>query len=849
MATTVATYPSSTSAIARTSATTWTNTGNIVSDDATDATCSNTTGAGSYYLVASGFGFAIPSGRIITGITVVVQASEHSTSTEVLYAQLQNASGALFGGSKTATLSGTSKVNYTYGSRTDLWSATLTADIINDPNFGVRVWFTTSHSVRIDFIRMTVEYGDEITLAAPSDLTLGGYPPSLSSDSIIAPGAGEITAEGYAPTVERSSEDVRVSFARLSILTTDVRVSYARLDTLQTTNIVPGIGALVVVSDPVTVDQTTSRTITAGLGEVAVTGYPPQVFAGDFIYIGTGALPVLGFSPTVAQTANHFAALGLGEVTATGYTPNLQGNYNISPDVGALAAEGFAPSVGQDKLITAGAGTVTVAGYAPFVVNGATDVRFSYARLDTQNNVRAIGLGELTVTGYPPAIGALVLGGGGYRTVPWIASVDEGVTGYWFYYDTASRGDDNYLDYRYSVWVPGRTTESYTVSGLIPYQFYYFNISSDGGDGTTHTAYESELYGEYSAEALDGSLIIGGHAPITEQTRNVFKAPGVGAVTVEGYPPSLDVALAIGFGEATLEGFAPTVEQTANQWIDAGAGTLTVEGFAPSLAESTINAPVPGTATLTVEGFAPNVAVNGAVAIGLGEITAEGFAPNVAQTIETILFAGAGALTAEGFAPSVAATESQWIVFGTPDDYQLGGYAPELLQQGSFNISLTPGALTLEGFSPEIGPTRKRTEAGGKKRRRRVIIDDRKPEEEQVEPEEQAEPAKPPKKAKRKGKAAPVEAPEPQPIDDTKRVERDRKRRDAYEAERETDLIINALALRQENNELQMILDALADQDRMRREKLNNLIRSVESLVDPDQDEEALILLMMMAAQ
>lgn len=142
-------------------ATAWTTPGNVTADDATDATCN--AAASSQYLVARNYAFSsIPVNSTIDGILVRVEASEHSTGTEPLLAQLQNDSGTLFGSSKSTSnegsISGTTKAVYTYGSATDKWGATLTRTIVTNANFGVRFWFTTAHDIRIDYVTMAVYY-------------------------------------------------------------------------------------------------------------------------------------------------------------------------------------------------------------------------------------------------------------------------------------------------------------------------------------------------------------------------------------------------------------------------------------------------------------------------------------------------------------------------------------------------------------------------------------------------------------------------------------------------------------------------------------------------------------------
>ena len=138
-------------------ATAWTNPGNVVSDNATDATCNAP--ASSQYLVARNFDFsAIPDGSTINGITVRIEASEHSGGTETLNIRLQDAAAALVGTGKTQVISGTAKVVYTLGSTSDVWAASPTAAMVKDVDFGVRMWFTTAHDVRIDYVTMAIEY-------------------------------------------------------------------------------------------------------------------------------------------------------------------------------------------------------------------------------------------------------------------------------------------------------------------------------------------------------------------------------------------------------------------------------------------------------------------------------------------------------------------------------------------------------------------------------------------------------------------------------------------------------------------------------------------------------------------
>lgn len=149
-------FPASGTNNAGIGATAWTNPGNIVSDNNSTASCN--AGASSQYLVASNFTFELPSGAVVLGITARAGGTESSGGTESVNMQLQDESGALFGSSKSVTWNGTSETVYTYGGASDLWGATITEAIVEDADFGVRLWFTTAHNITVDYITLAVEY-------------------------------------------------------------------------------------------------------------------------------------------------------------------------------------------------------------------------------------------------------------------------------------------------------------------------------------------------------------------------------------------------------------------------------------------------------------------------------------------------------------------------------------------------------------------------------------------------------------------------------------------------------------------------------------------------------------------
>lgn len=123
------------------------------------------TSSNSMYLMVTNFGFAIPSGATITGITVEIEHyaghrkmrdnSVMLTKNGSSYTGSDYASGSTWG-------NGYDQV-YTYGSTSDLWGTTWTQAEINSSNFGVGISAENFSSSRtgtayIDDITITVEY-------------------------------------------------------------------------------------------------------------------------------------------------------------------------------------------------------------------------------------------------------------------------------------------------------------------------------------------------------------------------------------------------------------------------------------------------------------------------------------------------------------------------------------------------------------------------------------------------------------------------------------------------------------------------------------------------------------------
>lgn len=158
MPTTANTFPTVGANVDRAGSTAWTNPGNVVSDNATDATVV----VPSDYLVTSAYGFAIPTLAKIFGVTVRIEASESGTGASDYIPQLHSdTTPTLIGAAKSAiSINGTTKVISTSGGPFDTWGAVLTPEIVNGAGFGVSIWSTdTTNTLAIDFVTIAITYG------------------------------------------------------------------------------------------------------------------------------------------------------------------------------------------------------------------------------------------------------------------------------------------------------------------------------------------------------------------------------------------------------------------------------------------------------------------------------------------------------------------------------------------------------------------------------------------------------------------------------------------------------------------------------------------------------------------
>ena len=252
----------------------------------------------------------------------------------------------------------------------------------------------------------------------------------------------------------------------------------------------------------------------------------------------------------------------------------------ITPGAGTLTLAGFAPSANRTahQSVTPGSGAVVLTGAAPSVSV-------------TSASVLTPGSGALTLTGSAPSValtahkwltpdsGAVVLAG----SAP---SADQ-TTHRWLTPDAGA------------VVLTGVAPEvTVTQSGVI--------------------------------SPASGALTLTGYAPV--QTLTIQAAPAVLVLT--GYAPSVSVGNSVAItpdaGAVVLAGSAPGVTKTAHLWLVPDAGAVVLSGAAPSVSVSEHRTIAPDASSLTLTGYAPSLAFTNPVLVPANaEIVITGYAPNV----------------------------------------------------------------------------------------------------------------------------------------------------------------------------------------------------------------------------
>lgn len=679
-------FPASGTSVPRGTNTDWANPGEIVSDNTVDAICTDAGGTGSDYLVASNFSLGVPANAVILGVTVRIEASEHTSGTEVLTAQLQDDTAALTGSTKTNTISGTTKAVYTYGTASDVWGASLTPAIVNDTDFGVRFWFTTTHEVRADYVTLAVEWAIP---AGVGGIAISGKQVAAQLNSNLAAAVGALAVTGQTPTVSVASATGTIYWANFQVPYSTVTSVAALSGSLVLTGQTPAVGGSFVVPagqaaldlaggwpwlspyyGPTLWDSITDwddgntdwdSGIPAGKATLLLSGKAPEVDISGIRRVNPASLSLAGARPTKSVSDNSIAAGQLGTLTIDGQAPSASftDNRTAEAQAGLLAIDGKDPSVSfTDHRIAA-------AGNADLVIAGATPAP-SY----TDHRVAAAGVGELVITG---ALPASVLGGN--------LTVSAGA---------------------------GSLTIVANFPDLIPYYGpTIWDSITDWDDGTTDWdaglpagAGDLRLTGKQPQVDISGiaragaaSLVLTATTPIKVLSDHISVAAG-------------SASLAIGGGNPVLGAEVARISW-ANFAAPAAPGPITISAGSASLMLAGKNASIP----LSVQAGVGSLVIAGQTAVSLPSHDIDVFAASDFVTLTWQAVTGATGYKI-GMDVDSGAPYAQEIVVGNVTEYtvgpQEGTYYFNVLAynggDGPWNTELvwTSGGLHLAGSTPDV---------------------------------------------------------------------------------------------------------------------------------------------------
>lgn len=337
------------------SAEAWVNPGNVASDNATEATITAATYDSpdiSQILVASNFGFTVPDGSTILGITVEIDRRSIIASSGKDF-RVQLAKGTTFaslvGTNKAvpATIWPTTSTVATYGGASDLWGTTWTPAEIRAASFALFLSAQANIAnadVGADFTRISVAYTPP-SVTGTGDITVERMVLDATG-SVITPvtGSGAITADEA--TIAATGAE---SFTGTGAITADEAqiAATGNVDTGPTP--VTGTGAI--TADEATVSGTGAESFT---GTGAITADEAQIAAtGAESFTGTGA---------ITADEGALAGAGLQTIPVTG-TGAVAADEAVLASIGSVAVPvtGTGAIVAEEAQVSGtGAGTVEI---------------------------------------------------------------------------------------------------------------------------------------------------------------------------------------------------------------------------------------------------------------------------------------------------------------------------------------------------------------------------------------------------------------------------------------------------------------------------------------------------------
>ena len=294
----------------------WASPTSIYVSDSVCATSTITSGS-TNYLVATGFGFSVPSNVIILGVVVVWNRTGASISTaigDVFNCKLWNGSDTTIDdsiGTITNTYNPTGGASGSLGSSSSTWGATLTPSIVNSSTFGCAFWNTSTGGVAqmgLDYCTMQVWY------AYPPFPTLNKFVNktySATQSSVAAPliTNGDTGAKYFTSTVQQQTsgtlatwvnpDNARVNDGSSATLTDastgshDIIFKLSDLVTIPSTATITGIQLNVTGQTSNTSDGLGCQFGNNTLTTTAYYGISPGTVGFDCYYTSTGTTQTL----------------------------------------------------------------------------------------------------------------------------------------------------------------------------------------------------------------------------------------------------------------------------------------------------------------------------------------------------------------------------------------------------------------------------------------------------------------------------------------------------------------------------------------------------------------------------
>lgn len=190
-AVTVTSTPTSCADVSGVGSRSWSNPANAQAQDTNYATVGVSDNEISHYLQCSGYGFSIPTGAVINGMTVTVRrmVDNNGGSPQDYSVRLLKASAVQGSDYASGTTYPTSFGTATYGGGADLWGSTWSAADINNAGFGVAFSAEkngtsgSSRAVSVDVIGVAVNYTDT-TAPTISSIALANTNPTNGVSSV-----------------------------------------------------------------------------------------------------------------------------------------------------------------------------------------------------------------------------------------------------------------------------------------------------------------------------------------------------------------------------------------------------------------------------------------------------------------------------------------------------------------------------------------------------------------------------------------------------------------------------------------------------------------------------------------